>query len=206
MRYLIGGLAALILSGSSFAQEPTYWQVMGVAADDTLNVRAEPNASADIVMEFAPGAGPIEVIEVRDGWAGVSTDRAEWGMGWVSTAYLERVEPAEWMSGVPAGLQCGGTEPFWGVSQSDDGLELDAFWRTPEMQSLEVTGSGRAHSIGYPAVLELDEGVATALFEPRACSDGMSDITYGWSLVLILRGESGDPSILSGCCRIPLPE
>lgn len=208
MRCLVLCLSLVLLTPPVAAQDVTYWQVSGVADDDVLNIRTAPRADAPIIGSLAPDAGPVEIIEIRDGWAGTPSDAAETGLAWMSAAYLTRIELEEWTAGLPAGLVCSGTEPFWGLEQSGSALRLDAFWREPEMQSLAVTSTGRAHGIGWPVVIELDEGEASAIFSPQTCSDGMSDTRYGWQSTLILRGEmpDGGPLVLEGCCRMRLPE
>ena len=79
-------LAACTASEMSEAQSgdpitaPAWVRVSGVAADDVLNARAEPDAASEIVGRFDPGQGPVEIVEVRevDGqrWGLVSTIRA----------------------------------------------------------------------------------------------------------------------------------
>ena len=65
-----GGLALAFLAiGSSPApagEFPTYYRVVDVGADDRLNIRAAPDASADIVDTLAPDARPVEILETAD--------------------------------------------------------------------------------------------------------------------------------------------
>lgn len=41
----------------------------------------------------------------------------------------------------------------------------------------------------------------TAVMVPMACSDGMSDRSYGLDVTVILEGR-GEPQMLTGCCSI----
>lgn len=189
----------LALAGPAFATQeyilPTLFDVSGVASDDVLNIRAEPNAKAAIIGTLAPDAQRIEVVEERRGWARVNTGEAS---GWVSARYLAyRVdvwEPGE----LPPAFRCLGTEPFWDAKVEGGELVL----RRPEDQA----GDRQA----VQAVL--DRGVfrdpsrvvvardMTLFAHPQICSDGMSDRLFGLSATLVMHGDQ--PSLLSGCCTI----
>ncbi|WP_207100731.1 COG3650 family protein [Paracoccus shandongensis] len=174
---------------------PTLFDVSGVAADDVLNIRAEPEAKAAIVGTLAPDAKAIEVVEERQGWARVNAGEST---GWVSMRYLA-YRTDVWQPGaLPAGFRCLGTEPFWDARREGGDLVL----RTPENQ----TGDRR------PVQAVLDRGVfrdparvvvardMTLFSQPQICSDGMSDRIFGLSATLVIHGDS--PRMLSGCCSI----
>lgn len=174
---------------------PTLFDVAGVAADDVLNIRAEPNASSGIIGTLAPGAKGIEVVEERRGWARVNTPERS---GWVSMRYLSYRTDVWEPGALPAAFRCLGTEPFWDAKREGGDLVL----RTPENQG----GDRRA----VQAVL--DSGIfrdparvvvardMTLFSHPQICSDGMSDRLYGLSATLVLQGDQ--PRMLSGCCSI----
>ncbi|MFD2813860.1 SH3 domain-containing protein [Paracoccus aerius] len=73
----------LALAGPALATQeyilPTLFDVTGVASDDVLNIRAEPNAKAAIIGTLAPDAFRIEVVEERQGWARVNTGEGRAG-------------------------------------------------------------------------------------------------------------------------------
>jgi uncharacterized membrane protein len=192
-------MAMLLAASAAAAQQPfetDYFNVIGVAEDDALNIRAEPGAGAEIIGTLAHYARAIEVTALEDGWAQVSSgERA----GWVALAYLERAAPPMLENGLPAGLSCGGTEPFWDASISDESFEFNAFWQVPESVSYAIDAAPRARSIGYPVFLML-EGDGVAVLEPRYCSDGMSDIPHGWTLHAVLPGQTD--RALDGCCTL----
>lgn len=181
----------------AFQDGPELFRVTGVAADDSLNVRNDPSPSADDIGDLAPGA-TVEVLaaDPQGRWGRIVH---QGGNGWVSLAYLAPIEP-ERVAGseVPVGLHCAGTEPFWSVLVGTDSLTYD----DPEAASrplpitLATAASGRR---GFPALLRAaGEGTVQHLIvRPAACSDGMSDITYGWEAELI-EGER----FMTGCCRI----
>ena len=196
-RFLI--LALALLAAPALAQTPYetgYYAVSGVAPDDALNIRAAPDADAAIIGELAFDAVNVEVTGREGNWARVS--RGEQA-GWVSFTYLERADPPLLENGLPAGLSCGGTEPFWSASISDESFDFNAFWAEEESVSYPVTSAPRAYTIGYPVFLML-EGGGVAVLEPRLCSDGMSDMPYGWSLNAVLPGRTD--TAYSGCCTL----
>lgn len=189
----------LALSGPALATPeyilPTLFDVSGVAADDVLNIRAMPDASAPVIGTLPPDARRIEVVEERRGWARVNT--AE-GSGWVSARYLAYRSDVWQPGALPAAFRCLGTEPFWDAKLEGADLVL----RSPEDQA----GDRR------PVQAVLDTGLfrdparvvvardMTLFSQPRICSDGMSDRLFGLSATLVIHGAS--PRLLSGCCTI----
>ena len=92
---------------------PIGYRVVGVAADDVLNVRAEPSASAEIVGTLAPDAVGVVVFDTwEDPWWRVSLDDGT--TGFAHSAYLEMDE--RWTVGFDE-LPCAPEEAVWGESQ-----------------------------------------------------------------------------------------
>lgn len=203
MRKLILTVAALmlLLSGSfAVADEfPAMHRVTGVAHDDVLNIRTQPNARAEIIGGFAPGEAGIEVIALSENgrWGLVNTgERA----GWSHMRYLTRDMAGSWRDGTHA-LVCYGTEPFWRMpiflpthraefhSAGGGGFEL-------------VTDAGALPSTRFPPTLAVPfsgtrEGMA--VLRGEACNDGMSDREFGVSVLIYWRGDTDG---LSGCCTL----
>lgn len=81
-----------------FPYEDASLAVVGVAADDVLNVRAAPGTSYEVVAELAPLADGVVATghnrEVEGGqiWAEVDTGDAR---GWVSAAFVSQVGTTE---------------------------------------------------------------------------------------------------------------
>ena len=106
---------ALLCSASGLAADglpkwPALYDVTNVAATDVLNVRAQPNAEAEILGTFAFDAKDVEVISIEvDGrWGQVNTgERA----GWVRMSFLEPQSVPDQTR--PQSIICFGTEPFW---------------------------------------------------------------------------------------------
>jgi hypothetical protein len=168
---------------------PARHSVTGVAADDVLNVRAAPSASAEILAALPPGARGVEVLGLSpDGaWARVPLPEGE---GWVAARFLAREEGPLL---VPP-LVCLGTEPFWALSLSRRG----ALWETPEgAVPLRPLGAAEGFSGG---VLAFDRagGTLDLTVVRGACSDGMSDRPYGLTALVWDRGGE----LLEGCCTL----
>src|SRR5690554_1529892 len=90
--------------------------VTGVAADDVLNIRVQPDPSSEIVGTLTPDAENVVIAGTRMNvgsstwWQVVAPD----GPGWVNARFLEATD-AEPDYHAAFSLQCTGTEPFWSV-------------------------------------------------------------------------------------------
>lgn len=174
---------------------PALYDVAGVAADDVLNVRAEPDAGAAIVGTLDPTATDVEVIRVNEAetWGLVNTGELS---GWVSMAYMDR-QPDQWAGRFPSITSCFGTEPFWDLDAEETRTIL-SFLGEPQVLSasiVPVQPSNRMDRFGFMA------GAMTGIIIEEACNDGMSDREYGLSVELIAL-VNGRFSHLSGCCTI----
>lgn len=177
---------------------PALFGVTGVALDDTLNVRKAPDASAMILGTLAPDASNIEVVEL--------SRAGEWGLinlgetaGWVSMRYLRALPIATTVLGLPAGLRCFGTEPFWDITFFDD---MNLTLNTPEAETghaITANAPSSSHvnlaETGFRFGWRLNRDVVTARILPGQCSDGMSDRRYGLHYV-------DDLGLRTGCCSL----
>ena len=208
-RSLLQAVAALlmVLAGPAAATQdawPALFDVTGVAADDVLNVRAEPSAASAIVGTIAQDARDVEVIapNARQTWGQVNAGEAP---GWVSLRFLRR-QPGQWLGAIPEVRHCVGTEPFWSLSLDRDGAVTFA---TPDRDPVggtileRVAAEGRRDRYAVTGVLDGptgDEHLALRL-ALASCGDGMSDRSYGIEADLILDGADG-ARLLSGCCTL----
>jgi uncharacterized membrane protein len=175
---------------------PAAFQVSGVAGNDVLNIRAEPDAAAPIVGELGPYQISVEVLRLSDdgNWGLVPLPE---GKGWVSMRFLQAMpsDPYE----LPRPLTCIGTEPFWSLAALPRGAE----WSTPEepRADLTITEEGVAPE-GYR--LRAEEG-PTRVFHlsvlRQQCSDGMSDREFGFAAQLFVESPEGN-RVHSGCCTL----
>ena len=202
MRSLILCLA-LILPTAASAQ-PAYYRVTGVAADDTLNVRAEPRAGSADIGDLPPNATGIEVAgtDPSGKWGQIVWQE---GNGWVAMRFLAP-DVVQQVAGtaLPAGLMCAGTEPFWSIQISAGSAnfsDLSGAVYPMALQGARVA-EGRADfpvQTGFTGA----DAAGNALIAPAACSDGMSDRTYPWRIDLLLSAGGGG-RYLVGCCSLPL--
>jgi len=199
MRGFLTALALLVAQPLAAQDLPALYRVTGVAADDVLNIRAAPSASAAILSHFAPGQGGIEIIALSDNgrWGLVNTGE---GTGWSAMRYLAREGDAGWRSGsVP--MRCFGTEPFWSLTVFLPGHRAE--FLTPDNGGVElVTDAGALPSTEYPPTLAVPFVGAhhgMAVIRPGACDDGMSDMQFGLQALVYFRLN---PQGLSGCCSL----
>ncbi len=207
-------LIFVLFSFPAIAQDifPALYDVTGVAADDVLNVRADPSARSEIIGAFTPFGTAVEVIGLSDDgrWGRVNAgERA----GWTSMRFLAR-QPgqtaADWGTApdriAPRVLECFGTEPFWTLVLVPGGtLDYAALGQ----------GDGSAYPGGYEALvasassgkrafsgwLETEPMSFTGIVGTEICSDGMSDQLYGFAIDLLVSGSTGT-QLDAGCCRL----
>ena len=199
---ILGCLVASITAVSAQEQGfyPTYYRVSDVAANDVLNIRANPDFSAEILGNFAPDAEPVEVLIRHEGWGYVALGER---MGWVSMKFLTNIEVPRVGNGpIPVGLSCGGTEPFWGFQVEAKQVNYSQMGMDAQNFSIVATDhfSGFAGQDGFIQASGA-QSMFTAIINTSQCSDGMSDVDYGWRVDVVLTGVSETVGY-SGCCRL----
>lgn len=204
MRRALAVLSLILWAGAGQAQDlPALFDVTGVAADDVLNVRLRPDASALPIGALPHDARFVEGIRRSDDgrWTLVNTGESA---GWVASRFLARQPGQTRLVGRP--MLCSGTEPFWSLDIPNGGpliLSMPAGppqrmargnWRLSENRTdtslLVAEATGNRLTPGLSAVIARAE-----------CSDGMSDFAYGLSINLILHGIGGQ-RLMSGCCSL----
>ncbi|KZY30193.1 hypothetical protein A3731_05290 [Roseovarius sp. HI0049] len=178
---------------------PAIYDVSGVAANDTLNVRAGPSTDHEVITKLPPDAAGIEVVD--------ADKSGEWGLininggaGWVALRYMLR-QPGQPATGLANNLACSGTEPFWSFTLTPD--------RKAEMTRPEVTVPF-ADVLIVPSANRPDrhalfadggDTVVTAMVGRNQCSDGMSDRAYGLGIDLLVTDKT-EVKVYSGCCSV----
>ena len=187
---------------------PGLFDVVNVASNDVLNVRASASGSSTKVGFLAYNQKSVEVITISDDskWGLVNVDETS---GWVSMRFMQASVASP--QNLPAGLACTGTEPFWflhfnqnGMAAADwspmgltdqEGSIYSAFWSARPQNRINQT-------YGFELLEELTGSGVTAsgIIRTEMCSDGMSDRDYGFAIDLILAGP--ERKLISGCCSI----
>jgi uncharacterized membrane protein len=197
---LIFFLALLALPATAMAQAfPGLYSVVGVASDDTLNIRSGPGASHGIVGELAHDAVNVEVVAKADGanWGLVNTGERS---GWVSLSFLQD-QGGDWNARRTSISSCFGTEPFWDVTGFNGILELrnlgEPLFSAPADQLVSARAIGRlAASAAGP------NGFVGVAIRAERCNDGMSDRNYGLSATVISRLDGQGTAMWTGCCSL----
>ncbi len=195
--------AAALFCAAPLAAQPGYYRVTGVAADDTLNVRAEPNASSADIGDLDPNATGVEVLgtDPSGDWGEIIWEERN---AWVAMRFLAPDSlPTVQGTVLPAGLQCGGTEPFWTMKLSQNSAVFSDISGT--VLNLGLAGSTVAEGRPeYPVAMQHGGGGNNALsiVSPLRCSDGMSDRDYPFTHTLLLQTAEGR-RFLEGCCYLP---
>lgn len=186
---------------------PRLYTVTGVAANDTLNIRENPSASAADIGDLLPGQ-VIEVLELSDDqrWGLVSAVESA---GWVSTRYLTLTPKSNGYAAnefdLPSEMTCFGTEPFWDANiQTGVSFSMSDFAMANSAPQVSlILGMARPVNVG-PDYFGFIAGQYAGVIRREYCDDGMSDNQYGWSLNLLFPREGG-VAMLAGCCRATRP-
>ncbi len=214
LRLLVGLLIASLWAGIVAAQPfPALYDVTGVAADDVLFIRDAPGTGGEIIDRFRPEETGIEVVfaDQTGRWGRVRVGET---MGWASLRFLERQPGQDWGT-VPIQLNCTGAEPFWGMFIEDIGepgltaslsimggldaaVSLGRLKHAPnDLRQMGAFGTIQATSgMGEETGLA---GMAISIARQQ-CSDGMSDIDFGFSALLLIRSTS--TQAMAGCCSL----
>ncbi len=178
---------------------PALYDVNGVAATDTLNVRTGPSTEFDIIDKLAPDAEGLEVVDIDK--------TGEWGLinvaeqsGWVALRFMRR-QNGQPNNGLPSAFACFGTEPFWSFDVAQDlSATFKEFEQETQIASLVVVPS-QNRTDRHALFGDGGERIFTTMVGHNLCFDGMSDRTYGLSIDLLVTDESG-VNVYSGCCSL----
>lgn len=177
---------------------PALYAVTGVAADDVLNIREAPSAEAAIIGALPPDATGVEVLAITDGWATVNTGEST---GFAAVRFLAREPGPDW-NALQSPLMCLGTEPFWSLRiDPSQGVALSSSPEAPDPAPLAITQTWPALPWAPSAAVGLPNGLA--VLSGSACSDDMSDRSYGIAIDLFLTDPKGGR--LAGCCLLDQP-
>jgi len=187
---------------------PGLFDVVNVAPSDQLNIRSQPDARSAKLGAFAHDRKGIEVIRLSDDgkWGEVIWNGQN---GWISMRFV-RPAPDGGLGTIPPRLSCSGTEPFWSLDLSPWSARFE------NMENERMNAGAASYDVAWSAksmnnaqgsyAFWLDNGNnrKIAVLTRQLCSDGMSDITYGWTVYLTdpFATRNEQKALLTGCCRI----
>lgn len=190
----------LLCLNATQARAAVTYDVMNVAADDQLNVRGAPSATAEKIGTLRFDAKAIKTTGVsrqigRATWVEIILEGRK---GWVNAAFLTPTRSASSLFKEP--LSCSGTEPFWALQLDDTKGDFDSLAEGKSVIDFESVRS--AHGVPIIWSLKGTTGIAHSpvfalLEETNQCSDGMSDLTYRYSI----RIDIEDGPFYAGCCN-----
>ncbi len=199
MRLLV--LALLIPNALAAQSLPALYDVTGVASNDVLNIRAKADAGAALRGSLPPDATAVEVVALSpDGaWGQVNTAEAT---GWVALRFLHRQDRPDWFA-LQSSLVCSGTEPFWTLYLDPKSAHIN----TPDEEGPELDlpaiWPGSTHNQTTAVQYASEDANGVAVLRGQACSDGMSDQSFGISVDLFQAASPGHPAqTLHGCCNL----
>ncbi len=218
---LLTAITAVLLAGSVSASPRTSYRVIHVSPDDPVGLNVRDNvieatslANTTIVGSLAWNASGIvssgkEVDISGSVWREIRQGNT---IGWVNEKYLEEEINNGQPEIKPELLNCGGSEPFWGLNLSgfpsyytgettftgkwEDKLELKNVASNP------ITEMGDEHwlmTLKRPAK-EHYIHIVIAKASPM-CTDSMTNLRYPYESILMM-GKV--PTPLYGCCSIDL--
>jgi len=165
--------------------------VTGVADNDSLNLRAQPDANSARVGTINAHDTKIEVVALDSkgvDWVKVRKGKIE---GWVNARFLA------YEAGLPVKLNCVGTEPFWGIELGYQFAAVDFTGLDAGKRKISLTEPVTAQSRPHPWLLSGgDKGASFLVIDRRVCSDGMSDTNYPYAVAASVAGH-----FLEGCCK-----
>lgn len=205
-RVFLVAAIAMGFAGSALAQG--LYDVVGVASNDVLNVRASPNASSEKIGVLGPSDKNVEIVSISESgkWGLVNLEEQS---GWVAMRFLKKLAI---LSEPPARLACSGTEPFWFLSFNEDRSAVGEWWpmglvdgdaKSVYQSYWSDRPSNRtSETFGFRLENELTaSGVsASGIIRQGICSDGMSERAYAYSIDMILSGPQN--MLISGCCSV----
>jgi uncharacterized membrane protein len=193
------------------AGSPAFFRVQGVASDDVLNIRSNPDSGSRLLGTIPAGASAVEGIGAPTVAGSARWQRVRHGgtIGWVNARFLSPDDAAgngaSPAAATPASrallatLICFGTEPFWAIRFGADGsASFEAMGEVPAPSSVTQLRESASGDLESFDLLDAGRSVSlhAALRKTGRCSDGMSDLLHAYEFAGV-----GTPGALYGCCR-----
>jgi len=176
---------------------PGVYTVTNVTAGDVLWVRSEPTAFSAPVTNLAPDAVVSVLGMGAPDWAEIYIDNS---IGYVDAHYLTRGGGVTTSSGLQMNLMCLGAEPFWSLDVDQDRTVTYTLAGSAPLNAALNQATASTLTGGYPYIFGAQP--MSGVINQELCSDGMSEITYPWSITLNAPNEAGNMMTANGCCRL----
>lgn len=200
-------LVALATAGSAVAGRFDF-KVIGVRGGDTLNIRERVDDPNRISGTPIRGRIPAGANGVAGTGATMQVGSSRWyevsyggTRGWVNGRFLvptNRKIDHELQSA----LFCSGTEPFWSVKIGESEAELTEPAAPPKRYSVAAREplDGRKDALAVRLVSDSAPEISALIQHKEWCSDGMSDLQYGFEAQVLGLDDSAKPR--RGCCSL----
>lgn len=214
---------ALTLSVASVHAATDVYGVTGVQSGEFLNMRSDAGVSNAVTGRIPSNGQGIVTTGEEKKVSGTLWAKVYWNGvgGWVSKRYLlpegqTATTPAKPITTRPLTvpppkvvvppakpsankLVCSGTEPFWSVEVTDANLIVNMM--DGPQYSVPVTFRQTSANNTTIAVIGGASGTNNTqafMQKVNSCSDGMSDISYPYSVTAVLNNSK----VVSGCCKV----
>lgn len=191
MKTVVAAAAFLAASLGIAHAAPQTVNVVGVNSNDTLNLRAAPDAKSAKTGTLKHDETGIKVIAVDTkgaDWVKVQKGNAT---GWVNAKFLQ------YEVGAPVRMTCSGTEPFWGMNV---GYGFAEFEFDAKKMKFAIDEPEMPAARGYIWLSNVHGKPGKFLLSTKPdgqkCSDGMSETEYPYTMLV----RVGD-FFMEGCCK-----
>ncbi|WP_020396629.1 COG3650 family protein [Thiolinea disciformis] len=182
------------------------YSVVNLGEESRLNVRVSPGTSSRVVTTI-PKQSTGVVGTGKQTQVGQSTwVQVQWRgiQGWVNRRYLVvagTTAPSPRKPTKDAILKCAGTEPFWSMRISEKRMTVDVLEGGKYTAPVSFRQRS-ANNTSIAVVAGTRNNMSTTAFMQKveACSDGMSDKNYPYSITAVIRNQK----VVSGCCSLEL--
>jgi uncharacterized membrane protein len=192
-------LVLLSLFAAAVAQADVSYGVFGVRPGDVLNMRAQANPRAPVVVTIPQDATGITLTgkTAPSDWVEVTYKRKR---GWVNGRFLGFGATGRWQ--LPAYLDCAGTEPFWSIALIPGQARADLMF-AERRRFFKLTRANQAmnRSDIWHIRASNRPGEMSLIVRHETCSDGMSDTRFPYSAIALISGQD----MIAGCCRPAVP-
>lgn len=177
-----------------YAEEITY-EVTGVAANDSLNIRADANASSRIIGKIPfDGKG---IVRLPDSEKSGNWCKIKYGSiaGWVHCRFLAQ----EGNAAFKEQLTCIGTEPFWSMELHKEKLILSNPMDEKREYKVKKFQQSMNNTNQWFVEAEKSTGEKVTFYLIEAsCSDDMSDSKYKFKILI---HDTKNDQTINGCCN-----